>query len=97
MLRDLRPAGELEREGRALPRLRLDRDPAVHPLNELATDVQAEPAAADAVGLRRVEPVELLEDPLVLVGRDADPLVGDRDRDDALARGDAHLGVAALR
>src|SRR5256714_15658158 len=92
-----RPARQLDREGGAAARRRLHQDTAFHPLDELAADVQAEAAAADAVRLRRVEAVELLEDPLVLLGRDAGSLVADRDRDRPLVRPDAHLGAAVAR
>src|SRR5207237_8542158 len=58
---------QLDREGRATARRRVDPDAAVHPLDELPADVESQAAAADAVRLRRVEAVELLEDPLVLL------------------------------
>ena len=45
---------------------RLDPDASVHPVHELAADVEAEPGAADAAGQVRVEAVELLEDPPLL-------------------------------
>ena len=51
-----------------LPSSDSTRQPAVHALDQLAADVEAEPAAADALGLLGVEPVELLEDPLALAG-----------------------------
>ena len=37
-------------------------------IDDLARDVEAEPGAADAAGHRRVETVELLEDPVELGG-----------------------------
>src|SRR4029077_5318535 len=50
-------------------------DAAVHLLHELSADVQPEPRPADAAREVRVDPVELLEDPLELAGRDAEALV----------------------
>src|SRR3954447_16244413 len=68
---------QLERELRAPAGLGVDPDPALHALDELAGDVEAETGAADALRHVRVEPVELVEDPVVLLGRDPEALVGD--------------------
>src|SRR4051794_24630970 len=51
---------ELEAESGALAALGFDPDAAVHPLHELAADVEAEAGAADAVRHVGVEPVELV-------------------------------------
>src|SRR6266487_1662240 len=64
-------------EDGALPAVRLDPDPPVHASDELAGDVEAQAGATDPAGHVRVEPVELLEDPALLGGWDAEPLVGD--------------------
>src|SRR5689334_2198765 len=64
-------ARKLDRERRALADRRPHRDAAVHPLDELLADVEAEARSGDAARLFRVEPVELLEDPFELSERDA--------------------------
>src|SRR5579862_1806411 len=64
-----------ERRARAVARR--DGELATHLAHELAADVETEPRAADAVGHIRIEPVELLEDPSLLLERDADARVGD--------------------
>src|SRR5215212_11303339 len=75
------PLGALkvDREGRASPGLRFDRDRPAHPPHELARDVEAEPRAAARSGELRVEAIELLEDPLLLSRGDADAGVLHRD------------------
>ena len=72
---------QLERERRAAAGLRLDADPAAHPPDELARDVEAEAGAADTAREVRVEPEELLEDPLLLGGRDPETAVAHREAD----------------
>ncbi len=61
------------------------------------TIARPEPGAAGRARARRVDAVEALEDALLLVGRDAEPLVGDGDVDDAgaaAAHHDADAGAA---
>src|SRR5262249_61303125 len=68
---------QFEHEARALARIRVDPDPPTHGPDEPLDDEQPEPRAARRVG----GAVELPEDPLVLVGRDPDALVGDAQLD----------------
>ena len=88
--RNLRPCApvrrerKLDREGRALPRLRDDVDRAVHLLCQRPGDVEAEAGAADPAGEARVRPEELLEDARLRLLGDADPLVADGDPGSAL-------------
>src|SRR4030095_14112954 len=60
-------------------------DPAVHPADELAADVEAEPGSADAAVEVGVEAIELLEDAVAVADRDAQALVLDDEAGDALA------------
>src|SRR5919198_750715 len=76
--------GELEHEGGALALLRVDPDPAVHLPDELLADVEAQAGAAHAPGQVSIEPVELLEDPHLLVNGYAETLVGDGEPDVAV-------------
>src|SRR5262249_42810579 len=73
------PLGQRQLEGErcALVRIGLDPDPAVHRLNELPADVEPQTASSDAAPMVRIESIELLEDPLLLAERDAQPLVAD--------------------
>src|SRR2546430_11623897 len=82
--------GELEHERRAAARLRLDADLAAHPSRQLAADVEAEAGSARRLRQVRIDPVELLEDRLLLARRDADAPVGDGQPDvpGFLAEGD---------
>src|SRR5215210_840527 len=86
---------ELEEERRAYPGPGADADPAAHPADELAADVEPEPGAARNLSLMRIRAVELLEDRLLLRKRDPDPLVLDLDADGRLRtrRGDLHLAA----
>src|SRR5215210_6757960 len=59
-------SGQLDEERRAAARRRIDPDAPVHAPDELAADVETEAGPADAPGEARVEPVELLEDALVV-------------------------------
>src|SRR5262245_16756967 len=68
---------ELGDERRPARAARLDPDPAAHPVEELTADVEAEARAADTAREVGVEAIELLEDPHVLGGRDAETLVPD--------------------
>src|SRR5207245_6725605 len=71
---------QLDVEGRAAAETgRVDPDPAVHAVHELAADVEAEAGPADAAGHVRVEPVELLEDPPLLRGRAPEARLRERD------------------
>src|SRR5437868_9827909 len=82
-------------ERRARSRLRADREGAAHLRDDLARDEQAETGAADSAGHRCVQPVELLEDPLLLGRRNPGPFVAHVDAD---ARGFvAHGHVYAVR
>ena len=63
-------------EGRALALARVDLDPALVVAGDVADDREAEPGAAGRPAPAVVDPVEALEDPLEVAGRDADPLVG---------------------
>src|SRR5579862_8892027 len=90
--------GQLDPEGRTSPDLRVDADRATHARHQLARDVQPEPRPAHAGGLRRVKAVELLEDPLLLRDRDADPVVFNLDDDRLVwAVAQAHLDRPAVR
>jgi hypothetical protein len=51
---------------------------------DVLDDGQAEPGASGGAGAGLVGPVEALEDPIDVGGRDADALVGDRDLDELL-------------
>src|SRR5207253_8404104 len=68
---------ELEHERRSLARVGVDPDPAPHRADELAADVEPEATSPDAAPMVRIEAIELLEDPLLLAERDAEPLVAD--------------------
>src|SRR5258707_13365410 len=72
---------QLHVELRAATAVGLDPDPAVHPVHELAADVEAEARAADAERQVRVEPEELLEDPVPLAGGHAEAFVRDAEAD----------------
>ena len=61
--------------------LALDVDLAAVVLDDVPDDGEAEPGAAGRARASLVDAVEALEDPRHLVGRDADALVGDGDRD----------------
>src|SRR5688572_1739414 len=84
-------------KGRAFPRLGLDPDAALHPFDQLARDVQPEPGPPDAAGESRIEPVELLEDPLLLVLRDAEPPVRDRKANTPIVLAEGDLDTASPR
>src|ERR1051326_4943015 len=94
-----------QRERRAAAGRRLHVDAAVMELDEVPRQRQAEARAAAARAPAELRLVELVEDPLQVVGRDADPLVAhvDAHRVDAdrrrrlrhVRRGDRHR--AAIR
>src|SRR5437868_7469701 len=94
-----RPSGadhprQRHRERRAGPPAGAHGEHPAHLLDDLARDVQAEPGAADAAGHLGVEPIELLEDPCLLGGRDAEALVLDVDAHAVWPVDDAHLDLA---
>ena len=66
-----------EKERRTRPLLRRDPDATVHPVEKLPGDIEAEAGALDSGGTQRLEAIELLEDPRLLVVGNADPLVAD--------------------
>src|SRR3546814_14618086 len=67
-----------EGEGRPAGSSGLDVDPTVVGVEDLAGAVQAQPGAAD---VRVAAPYELFEHQVLQSGRQAGPLVGDRDSD----------------
>src|SRR6185436_10172983 len=75
-------------ERRALTGLALDPDLAAVQLDELAGQGQAQAGALVLARVVRSDLAELLEDGLVVLGRDADAGVGDRD----LGRAVGHRG-----
>src|SRR5207244_9151625 len=82
-------------EDRAAAAVGLDPDPPVHAANEFARDVEPQAGAADSAGHVGVEPVELLEDPALLGGWNAEPFVGDGEAHVLACRFYADLHVAA--
>src|SRR5665811_759576 len=62
---------DLDEERRAVAAFRLHPDAPVHAAHELPADVEAEARAADAPGHVGIEAVELLEDPALLDGGNA--------------------------
>ena len=70
----------------ALARLALDPDPSAHQLDQLRGDRQAQAGAAEAPRGRRVGLRERAEDLPLLVARDADAGVGDREAQRRLRR-----------
>src|SRR5215207_2924345 len=87
---------QVDDERRPLPFPRADRDPALHPPDELAADVQAQPGSADAPGLLGIDAVNLAEDPLLLAVRDPETLVPHCDPQAAVARLELDLHTPAL-
>src|SRR5262245_33489828 len=85
--------GNLHLERRALAYRRLDQDPTTMHLNDLLGDGEPKTSAADGLGQRAVDLVELLEDASSLVIGNAWPCIGHADVEvvvDCL-RGHAHL------
>src|SRR3954465_7739011 len=89
--------GQVHDERGALAGLRADGEAASHPGDELARDEEAEATAADAAGERRIEAIELLEDPFVLRRRYAEAAVADRQPDTAVATVELDDHVPAVR
>src|SRR5207248_2402598 len=77
---------QLQQEGRSLPLARLDPDVSAHSVHELAADVQTQPGPAHPTRHLRIESIELLEDPGLLVRRDADAFVLDEEDHRLFAR-----------
>src|SRR5207247_9341981 len=77
---------KLEDERGALARLRVDPDLPVHPIDELAADVQTQTCSPHALGHVRIEAVELLKDPPVRPDRDAAAFVADAEAGRAVLR-----------
>ena len=77
---------QVQRERAALPRLALDADLAAEEARELAADRQAEPCSAVATRGGAVGLLEGLEDELLLVLRDAEAGVLDRECDHVFGR-----------
>ena len=92
-----RGEGELERERRATARLGLDAHAPTHPAHDLAGDVEAEPRTAHPAGEVRVDAEELLEDPLVLGGRDSEPAIADGEAGVSVLGLDLQLDSPAAR
>src|SRR5581483_11909807 len=83
--------GQLEPEGRSGGRARPDGDRAAVGLGDRAGDEEPE-AGAGLAGAGRVQALELLEDHVLVLGRDAGPTVADVHHQRAVvdARGDGH-------
>src|SRR5947209_7316343 len=85
----VRRDGELEPELGAALGSRRGPDAPVHRLDELAADEQPDPGAGR--GPRCLRPaVEQVEEPLAMLGRDADPFVEDAQPDGSITRIDDH-------
>src|SRR5207247_3380552 len=87
---------QLEEERRALLAVRLDPDPAVHAFDELLADVEPEPGPSHAAHHLRVGAVELLEDPILVLGIDPEPLVANGEAHGALGFRGLDLDMATL-
>jgi hypothetical protein len=90
-----------ELEGAAMARLAVHPDPAAHQANQRRRDGQAEAGAAEAARRRPVGLAEGLEDRRVLLFRDADAGVGDREAQlhaiaEVLVAAHLHQDVPAL-
>src|SRR4030095_7036432 len=85
-----------ERECRANNNLALHPNPPPVQLDKLPTQRQPEPSALHLL-VRRPDLPELLEDRLLILGRDADSGVADRHLDRPIHRRGPHLDPAALR
>ena len=85
-----------EREHRAVPELACHPDPSAVQLDELPAQREAEPRPLRLL-VRTPYLPELLEDDLVMLGRDPDAAVGHRDLRDAIHTRRAHLHASALR
>jgi hypothetical protein len=100
LVRNLRRVedGNLRRERRAEPDCALHRHAAAEELGELAAEGQAEAGAAHAPLHGTLDLGELLEDALLVLGRDANAGVADAEYDRAAIRRElgADLHLAAL-
>jgi hypothetical protein len=86
-------ARQLDRERRAVPELAVHPDRPAHRLDHLPGD--PEPQAEAAVVPRRHGPLEALEDPLLILRSQADPVVAERSSCLGSAGGAAGLGTEA--
>lgn len=93
---DLSGDRQLQEERGAGAAVGVDPDAAVHPRHELPRDVEAEARPAHPARQVRVEAEELLEDPVLLCGRNAEPLVGDAEPDATATAADLDLDVAPV-
>src|SRR5262244_570517 len=85
-----------ERERRALPNLALDPDLAAVQLDEFPRQCQPQSRALD-LPVRSPDLPELLEHRLLILRRDADPGVGDRDLNHAVPRYCVDVNPATFR
>src|SRR5262249_9025372 len=91
-----RADGKREREGRALSQLALDPDATAVELDELARQRQPESRSLDLL-VRGADLLELLEHPLLILGRDPHAGIDHGDLDGAVGDGGADVDPAALR
>src|SRR4029450_4034086 len=82
------PRGQLDPEAAAPSRFAFDAEGACHPLDGLLADRQ--PDAGSGVGGRRIQPLEDLEHPFVVLRSDPESVVVDQDPDGILALLGAH-------
>ena len=71
--------GDLEPEGRPLAGRALDADPPSHEIDQALRNRQSQPPAAEPAPDGTVHLAEVLEQAALLVVRDADPGIGDRE------------------
>src|SRR6266511_6440454 len=77
---------KLEPEGRALACDTVEADPAAVRLDDFPAESKPQPGAADLAGVGRVDAVELREQHSLLVNRNPQACVGDRDTDSSAPR-----------
>src|SRR5215216_1411206 len=90
-------ARKLEVERGALAFLGLEPDAPTHPLDQLAADIEPEPGSADALRHVRIQAVELLEDPGLVVVGNPHSFVDDPEHDRPVSRLQAELDPTAAR
>ncbi len=76
--RSLRLQRQHQSEGRPFAFPGLHVDPPLVVVGHVANDRKAEPGPAGVTAAAVVDPVEALEDPVEVAGRDADPVIGHR-------------------